>query len=90
MIRAKAEVVGVEDQNTTVGEKYAEAITLEAVTADTPENAEWAKYTPSLQLTMHIDNPNAWGKLVEGQECYIDLTPIPAAEPESVQCSDKT
>lgn len=43
------------------------------------ENASFAKYTPQLQLSIQIDNPEAQGFLKPGGEFYLDFTPaLPA------------
>ena len=80
MIRAKFRCSEVRDAFTTStatspSEKYAEVVTLHAVAATDGPNAEWAKYTPSGQLTMQIDNPGAWGRFEQGKEYFLDLTP---------------
>lgn len=40
------------------------------------ENRKWATATPSLNLNMQIDNPQAFGKLEVNKEYYIDFIPV--------------
>src|SRR6185295_14801238 len=40
-----------------------ETVKLRAVYEGSPENKEWAKYTPSASFSVSIDNPGAHGKL---------------------------
>ena len=59
------------DQN---GDKNSEEIGLQ--TAYGPEgspNAQWSKWTPSASLTMHVNNPGAFGKVLPGQYYFVDL-----------------
>ena len=38
-------------------------------------NGEWSKYTPSANFEIHINNPDAFGKLSAGHEFFVDFTP---------------
>jgi hypothetical protein len=38
-------------------------------------NAQWSKWTPCASLTMTINNPAAFGKVLPGQFVFVDLTP---------------
>ena len=75
VLRLKMSVSSVKsgcDQN---GDKNYEEISLQAVYG--PEgspNAQWSKWTPSAGLTMHINNPGAFGKVLPGQFYFVDLT----------------
>ena len=40
------------------------------------ENNTFAKWTPSADLKMSITNPELIGKFTEGQEFYVDFTPV--------------
>ncbi len=40
------------------------------------ENNTFAKWTPIAELTMSITNPDLIGKFIEGQEFYVDFTPV--------------
>ena len=40
------------------------------------ENAQWAKYTPSANFEIHINNPAAMSGLVSGHEYFVDFTPV--------------
>lgn len=50
------------------------SVKLEAVTSGSEENKTWAKYTPSGQLSMQIDNPAALEQFSVGGEYYLDIT----------------
>ena len=57
------------------GSTGSELVKLRAVYGDSPENKEWSKFTPSGELSITITNPDAYGKLSNGHEFYIDFTP---------------
>ena len=40
------------------------------------ENNTFARWTPTAELTMSITNPDLIGKFTEGQEFYVDFTPV--------------
>jgi len=48
---------------------------MSPVTADTPENKAWSKYTPGGLLQMHISNPAAFEQFEQGKEYFIDIQP---------------
>ncbi len=50
-------------------------VQFDAVTSGSEENKTWAKYTPSGQLRMQIDNPAASDQFEAGKEYYLDITP---------------
>ena len=52
-----------------------EQVTLYAVAGGSEENKSFAKYTPCATLQISIDNPDAQGYLVKGNQFYIDITP---------------
>lgn len=41
---------------------------------DTPENARYAKYTPSGTITIFVDNPSALEYITAGGDVYVDFT----------------
>ncbi|MEZ2586139.1 hypothetical protein ACBQ10_16395 [Kluyvera intermedia] len=49
---------------------------MSPVTADTPENKTWSRYTPGGLLQMHISNPAAYDQFEQGKEYYIDIQPV--------------
>lgn len=55
-----------------------EEVELSAVYGGT--NAQWSKWTPSGQLKMTINNPDAQGKLKPNQCYYLDFTEAPEAD----------
>jgi hypothetical protein len=69
-----------------------ENVTISAVYSDDPnsENKQWAKYTPCFELRMTIDNPGAQGKLIKGEEYFVDFIPVPkpATETQVVSKAD--
>jgi hypothetical protein len=60
-----------------------ELVSLGAVSGpDGTDNAKWAKYTPSADFKIQINNPAAFGTLSKGHEFFVDFTPArPDAEP---------
>jgi hypothetical protein len=38
-------------------------------------NAQWSKYTPVASLTMTVNNPLAFGRVLPGQFLFVDLIP---------------
>ncbi len=51
-------------------------IDLSAVMNGSPENEEFFKYTPSGKIQLSTVNPNAVAQFREGQEFYVDFTPV--------------
>lgn len=53
----------------------AESVDLQAANGrrDTA-NAQWSTWTPSGKLTMHINNPDAHGKILPGKFYFVDLS----------------
>lgn len=39
------------------------------------ENNSFARWTPSAELKMTVNNPDLFGQFTEGQEFYVDFTP---------------
>lgn len=52
------------------------SVKLSAVNGDKKENESWAKYTPCGDLTMSIDNPEAYDAFELGKEYFLDFTPV--------------
>jgi hypothetical protein len=50
-----------------------EEVTLQAVMGE--ENKPWSKYTPSGELRMTINNPEAFAQFGVGKDYFIDFTP---------------
>lgn len=48
-------------------------IHMSPVTADTPENKSWSKYTPGGLLQMHISNSAAFEQFELYKEYYVDI-----------------
>lgn len=78
-MRAMLQVSNVEANETS------ENICLSAVTAkpfgpegESEENT-FARWTPCGSLSITINNPNLFGKLVPGSKFYVDFTPVPDA-----------
>lgn len=75
MLRCKMRVTEVLIAKDNSGSTYQERVKLSAVTSDTPENAQWAKWTPMANFEIHINNPQAFGQLSNGHEFYVDFVP---------------
>jgi len=45
------------------------------------ENNSYAKFSPSADLTINVQNPALKGKIKEGDAFYVDFTPAPKAAP---------
>lgn len=76
MIRAKFSVVSVIKNEDLVSPS--EAVCLVAVYSSDPtsENYSWSKWTPAGTLNMTINNPECFGKFVQGKQYYLDFTPV--------------
>lgn len=71
-LRAKFIVDEVVDVN-----EHQTDVKLRAVQSDeNSENQDFNKYTPSGELTMMVDNPDAKGFFVQGKEFYLDFTSV--------------
>ena len=77
MMRAKLKVSDVRKE-----EAY-EELSFSAVSRDegypedgSDENNTFAKWTPSAELSMTVNNPNLFGKFEVGQEFYVDFTSV--------------
>lgn len=77
MLRAKFRVDSITYHKASDGQTEQEQIRLTAVYSDDPEseNAKWSRWTPSGVLEMTITNPDAFGKVSNGHEFFVDLTP---------------
>ncbi|MEI7816173.1 MAG: hypothetical protein WCI45_03165 [Desulfuromonadales bacterium] len=81
MMRAKMKVTAVVESKsgeTVVGEQ----LSFSAVCRNdgypeggADENNTFAKFTPSADLKMYVNNPDLLGKFSAGQEFYVDFTP---------------
>jgi hypothetical protein len=68
-VRAKFRVYSVTDYGNQ------KQVTLSAVADNGGSNKSWAKYTPSGELKMTIDNPEASDQFAPGQHFFLDFTP---------------
>jgi len=77
VLRLKMSVASVKSMAGPDGTKQSEELTLAAVYSNKEgeANAQWSKWTPAANLTMHISNPAAFDKLLPGQFVFVDLTP---------------
>ena len=80
VLRAKLRVSEVLHRINADGTTASEEVKLQAVYSDDPEseNKKWSTWTPSASFSMTINNPDAFGKLSQGHEFYVDFIP---AEP---------
>lgn len=54
------------------------AVAAKAYPADgSDENNTYAKYSPSAQFTIHVNNPALHGQFNPGDTFYVDFTPAP-------------
>lgn len=77
-MRAKMAVNGVERWENGEGETLlfaAVAKTEGYPEGGTDENNTFARFTPSANLSMGIQNPDLFGKFETGDEFYVDFTP---------------
>lgn len=72
MVRGKFKVVShIKDAYPGIG------VRLFAVCDDgTPENERFHRYTPTGEITMRVDNPEAEAQFPIGREMYVDFTPV--------------
>jgi hypothetical protein len=73
-LRLKMSISSVKSSCDQSGAKVSEEIALQAVYG--PEgsaNSQWSKWTPSANLTMHVSNPGAFGRVLPGEFYYVDL-----------------
>lgn len=78
MMRAKMKVSAVKHHSDDYEQLSFKAVSKsDGYPADgTDENNTYAKWTPTADLTMSITNPALIGKFSEGQEFYVDFTPV--------------
>jgi hypothetical protein len=58
------------------GARTADEVVLQAVTNDDGVNKEWSRWTPSINFSFTVTNPNLMGKYKAGQYYMIDLTEV--------------
>lgn len=76
MIRLKMSVEFVKKVCNSEGALFQEEVALRAVYGtEGTVNRQWSKYTPAASLTMLINNPEAFDKVLPGQFVFVDLTP---------------
>jgi len=75
--------VSVKKNTDLEGKQYSEDITLNAVYSEDPnhENKKWSHWTPAMNLTATINNPDAFGALDGVKEVFIDITPATEQAP---------
>lgn len=75
VLRLKMTVSSVKRNADGQGNIASEDIQLSAVYG--PEgsaNSQWSKWTPCANLSMQVNNPAAFGKVLPGQFVFVDLT----------------
>lgn len=75
-IRAKFEVISVENETVTLEPRYDETI---------PEDRRFNEATPWGRLEMFVNNPAALEQLQPGRVFYLDLVPV---GPRPEQCPE--
>lgn len=75
-MRAKLKVANVEPYDGGENLSFSAVCKSEGYPEDgSDENNTFAKFTPTAELKMTVNNPNLLGKFTEGQEFYVDFTP---------------
>lgn len=76
ILRLKMSVQSVKAVAGGDGQKVQEEIALAAVYGEEGSaNRQWSQWTPSASLTMTVNNPAAFGKVLPGQFLFVDLIP---------------
>lgn len=79
MMRAKLKVSDLEPFDGGENLSFSAVCKSEGYPEDgSDENNTFARFTPTADLKMTVNNPNLIGKFVVGQEFYVDFTPAPA------------
>lgn len=76
-VRAKFNCVSVEPNPGGEGVD----VLMRAVIGEEGDNAEWSKWTPTGELTMHVTNPSAAERFVPGWDYFIDISPDESSIP---------
>lgn len=76
MMRAKLKVVKSDNKGTYENLEFSAVCKNDGYPSDgSDENNTFAMWTPTANLSMHINNPALIGKFTVGQEFYVDFTP---------------
>lgn len=76
VLRCKMRVAEVLHSKNEDGTTNQERVKLQAVYGEKgTANGDWSKWTPSANFEIHINNPEAFGKLSAGHEFFVDFTP---------------
>jgi hypothetical protein len=78
MVRAKFQCTRIEQGAYGLEGHNHSAITMTAVSGN--ENKSWSKWTPSGQLTMTVNNPEAVKQFEIGKHYFLDFSEAPAKE----------
>ena len=80
VLRAKMRVQSVAQYKNADGSIQSEKVDLIAVYDPDPEseNGQWSQLTPAANLSLTINNPNAFNRVSSGHEYYVDLIPVNA------------
>lgn len=74
-MRAKMRVSNVEKTSDSEQLSFSAVAKNEAYPEDgSDENNTFARWTPSAELTMYVNNPDLHGKFSVGDEFYVDFT----------------
>ena len=74
MMLAKMKVVSVERDGDTEMVSFSAVCKNQYDEEGLDENNTFAKFTPAAELGMMINNPALVGKMMEGEEYYIDFS----------------
>lgn len=77
IMRCKMRANWVKQSMSAEGKVESEEINFQAVYGNEgTENAKWAKWTPSAQFSITVNNPEAFGRLSKGGEYFVDFIPV--------------
>lgn len=79
-VRCKVVVTSKADSFNPWDKSTATTVTMSPVQGD--ENKTWAKYTPSGEFRLNINNPAAVDAFTLGHVYFVDFDPAPATEAE--------
>ena len=87
VLRAKVRVSEILYTKAEDGSTNQERVKLVAVYSNDPssENAQWSKWTPQANFELYINNSDAFGKLSNGHEFYIDFIPVTEENPPATE-----
>lgn len=67
-------------------------VTMGPVNRATEDNINWSAYTPSgeIKMTVSTEDGIQWWLDHQGQDCYVDLTPVPFDQQDVMDYQERT